>query len=99
MQVNEITRSLKVPCYIASLHGLCGIIFVDLIEHTTIVNSPLSSKDNIKHIAAPTKKKELYCPLGESFLAPYGKTLKPRQARKVSPLLPLSFCTIPNRNH
>jgi|SRR5277367_2270594 hypothetical protein len=96
MQVNEITRILKVPCYIASLHGLYGIVFVDLIEHTTLVNNSLYNKGNIKPAAAATQKKEIYSPLKESFLASYGKTLKARQARKVSPLLPLSLCTNPN---
>lgn len=96
MQVNEVARSLRVPSYLATLHGLCGVIFVDLIEHTTLVNNPLSNKDSTKSVVAAVPKVEVYVPLKESFRTPYGKALKPRQQRKVSALLPLSFGTIPN---
>jgi len=97
MQVNEIARSLKVPSYLAFLHGLCGIIFVDLIEHTTLVNNHLSSKDSTKFVLTAMPKMEVYVSLKESFQTPYGRALKPRQQRKVSALLPLSFGTIAKR--
>jgi hypothetical protein len=66
---------------------------VDLIEHTFLV-APPPVRDGNKPVLA-TQRQETYCPLSQSLSTPYGKFLKPRQARKVLPLLPLSHGTAP----
>jgi hypothetical protein len=90
MFLNIFTRRHNVPFYAASLHGLYGIVFVDLIEHRFLVN-PVPNRDASKPTQPATPGKEVYSRFGESFLTAYGKSLKARQLRKVSPLLPL--CT------
>jgi len=88
--LNDCTRRHNIPFYAASLHGLYGIVFVDLIEHKFLVN-PVANRDGSRPTQPATQGKEVYNRFGESFLAAYGKSLKTRQLRKVSPLLPL--CT------
>jgi molybdopterin/thiamine biosynthesis adenylyltransferase len=87
--VNEYSRSYNIPFYAASLHGLIGIVFVDIIKYSYLVTKqkPDSQPETIL-------KTEIYEPLHQSISTAYGKSLKPRQARKVSHLLPLSLGTL-----
>jgi hypothetical protein len=89
--VNVWTRQHNVPFYGALLLAGCGIVFVDLIKHTFLVNTPAPGKDANKLPPVPTQKTEVYCSLADSIKVPYGTALRPRQAKKVSPILPLSF--------
>jgi len=93
ISINEYTRAQSMPFYAASLHGLCGIAFVDLIKHSFLVNTPPSKHDK-KPDPAASQRTETYCSLTSSLSSPYGKSIKPRQARKVSPLLPLSHALL-----
>ena len=61
---------------------------MDLVEHTFLVTPP-PARDGSKPTAA-TQRTETYSPLSQSLSTPYGKTLKPRQAKKITPFLPLS---------
>lgn len=36
LRVNDITRSLNIPLYVAGLHGLFGYILADLIKHESV---------------------------------------------------------------
>lgn len=70
-------------------------MFVDLVKHTFLVNHPVSVRDAEKTAVVASQKTETYCSLKSSLETAYGKSLRPRQARKVSPLLPLChgiFC-------
>ena len=87
--LNEYSRSHSIPFYAASLHGLIGVVFVDIIKYSYLVTR--EKKDS------PTEtilKTEIYEPLRQSIRTAYGKSLKPRQARKVSHLLPMSLGTL-----
>jgi hypothetical protein len=87
--LNEYSRSYTIPFYAASLHGLIGIVFVDLIKCSYPVTRQKSDAE-----PETILKTEIYEPLQQSISTAYGKSLKPRQARKVSHLLPLSLGTI-----
>jgi len=101
--LNEYSRTFNIPFYTASLHGLIGIVFVDLIKHSYVITAPPKKQDKVsakdKDSAPQTiQKSEIYAPLQESISTKYGKSLKPRQARKVSHLLPLSLGALPSSN-
>ncbi|OBA24124.1 hypothetical protein METBIDRAFT_118232 [Metschnikowia bicuspidata var. bicuspidata NRRL YB-4993] len=38
LRINELTRKLQIPLYVAGLHGMFGYILTDLIQHTSIKN-------------------------------------------------------------
>jgi len=102
--LNEYSRTFNIPFYTASLHGLIGIVFVDLIKHSYVVTAPPKKKreDSArnKDLARDTNQKtETYAPLQQSMSTKYGKSLKARQARKVSHLLPLSLGALLSSNH
>lgn len=44
LSLNEITRSLNIPLYIAGLHGMFGYILTDLISHTAESEKDLGSQ-------------------------------------------------------
>src|SRR5437773_728691 len=89
--MNQYTRTCNIPFYAASLHGLCGVIFVDLIEHTLLVSQSSQSSDGIRTDPPLIPRKEVYCSLSQSLTTSYGKTLRPRSLLRVSPILPLTF--------
>lgn len=58
---------------------------MDLIKHTLLPATASNSDQPV------VPRQEIYCPLSQSLTTSYGKSLRPRQARKVSPLLPLGL--------
>lgn len=44
LALNDITRRLSIPLYVAGLHGMFGYILADLIEHTAVAEKDVGSQ-------------------------------------------------------
>ena len=64
---------------------------MDLIKYTLLQN-PAAPGTISNQPAVP--REEIYCPLSKSLSTPYGKSLRPRQAKRVSPSLPLGLALL-----
>lgn len=67
LRVNELTRSLNIPLYVAGLHGLFGYILTDLIQHESakdydkgnqarVANTSINGVKTITHVEVNEKE-------------------------------------------
>lgn len=107
LALNDVTRSLKIPLYVAGLHGMFGYILTDLISHESIIESEIGNQsrspgpiNDVKSIVKVdvVDKKEMvtvrdhFTPLRDIFsLKKMAGQLNRRQLKRLKGALPLIF--------
>lgn len=90
IRINGACRKAKRAFYAAEIPGMSGYIFADLITHDFVIErEEVKSNGERQKVSVP--QKETYSPLAEALKHDYGKTLRPKLRKKVSPLLPMTI--------